>query len=313
MTKSASKPVIGFIGVGLMGHGMAANILKGGYPLWVKGNRNRAPVDDLISMGAQEAQTPRDLAVQCDIIHLCLGNSGQVEAAILGDDGIMAAGKAGMIVIDSTTADPASTERLGGLMEAQGMTLVDAPLGRTPVEAEAGTLDAMVGTDAATLQIIRPVIECWAGTVSHTGPLGSAHKMKLVMNFIGLGYAALYSEALTLAAKSGIAPQTVRDVIGGSRMSNGFFDTFMRYAVDRDPNAHRFSIENASKDIRYVANMASNADVVNLMGAAIKNYYTHAEATGHGDAYLPTMADHIARLSGVDLADEVAKGNDDQT
>ncbi|NBR35320.1 MAG: NAD(P)-dependent oxidoreductase [Rhodobacteraceae bacterium] len=176
-----SKPVIGFIGVGYMGHGMAKNILQNGYPLVVKGNRNRTPVDSLVSMGATEAASVADMARDCDIIHICLSNSPQVEAIMRGTDGIIANGKAGLIVIDATTAAPTSTESLAAEMEAAGMKMVDAPLGRTPKEAEEGTLDAMVGADAATFATVLPVIECWAGNINHIGPVGSAHKMKLIM------------------------------------------------------------------------------------------------------------------------------------
>lgn len=307
MSDTANKPVIGFIGVGFMGHGMAANILKGGYSLVVKGNRNREPVEDLLARGATEAATPREMAMACDIIHICLSNSPQVEAVIRGADGILASGKAGLIVIDTSTADPTSTKGLAEELAAKGMTLVDAPLGRTPKEAEAGTLDAMVGADADTFATVRPVIDCWAGNITHIGPVGSAHQMKLIMNFIGMGYAALYGEALALAAKVGLAPQTVQEVIGGSRMSNGFFDSFMQYAVGRDRDAHKFSITNASKDVRYVSNMATAAGVVNPMGAAIRNYFAQVEAQGNGADYVPMMSDHIAAMNGVDLGALVEK------
>ncbi|MGC9371259.1 MAG: NAD(P)-dependent oxidoreductase [Paracoccaceae bacterium] len=308
MTDASRKPVIGFIGVGFMGHGMAKNILEGGYELMVKGHRNRQPVDDLVGRGAREAASPKEMAEACDIIHICLSNSPQVEGVIRGEDGILASGKAGLIVIDATTADPTSTAALAAEMEAAGMTLVDAPLGRTPKEAEEGTLDAMVGCSDETFETVRPVIECWAGTINHVGPVGSGHRMKLIMNFLSMGYAALYSEAVVLAAKSGLSPQTVNEVIGASRLSNGFFETFMRYAVGRDRDAHKFSIANASKDVRYAANMASDAGVVNILGAAIKHYFTHAEAIGKGGDYVPMLSDHIAALNGMDLAAEVEKG-----
>jgi 3-hydroxyisobutyrate dehydrogenase-like beta-hydroxyacid dehydrogenase len=304
----SKKPQIGFIGVGYMGHGMAKNILQNGYPLMVKGNRNRTPVDSLVGMGAVEATSVAQMARDCDIIHICLSNSPQVEAIIRGPDGIIANGKAGLIVIDSTTADPTSTEALAAEMAAAGMTLVDAPLGRTPKEAEEGTLDAMVGTDPDTFATIMPVIECWAGNINHIGPVGSAHKMKLIMNFIAMGYSCLYSEAVTLGAKVGIAPQTINKVIGSSRLSNGFFDTFMKYTVGRDRDAHKFTIANASKDVRYVANMATAAGMANPMGAAMRNTYAQAEAVGKGDHYVPMLSDHIAELNGVDLA-QVVKDN----
>ena len=304
----SKKPQIGFIGVGYMGHGMAKNILQNGYPLMVKGNRNRTPVDSLVGMGAVEATSVAQMARDCDIIHICLSNSPQVEAIIRGPDGIIANGKAGLIVIDATTADPTSTEALAAEMAAAGMTLVDAPLGRTPKEAEEGTLDAMVGTDPDTFATILPVIECWAGNINHIGPVGSAHKMKLIMNFIAMGYSCLYSEAVTLGAKVGIAPQTINKVIGSSRLSNGFFDTFMKYTVGRDRDAHKFTIANASKDVRYVANMATAAGMANPMGAAMRNTYAQAEAVGKGDHYVPMLSDHIAELNGVNLA-QVVKDN----
>jgi 3-hydroxyisobutyrate dehydrogenase-like beta-hydroxyacid dehydrogenase len=287
---------------------MAKNILQNGYPLMVKGNRNRTPVDSLVGMGAVEATSVAQMARDCDIIHICLSNSPQVEAIIRGPDGIIANGKAGLIVIDATTADPTSTEALAAEMAAAGMTLVDAPLGRTPKEAEEGTLDAMVGTDPDTFATIMPVIECWAGNINHIGPVGSAHKMKLIMNFIAMGYSCLYSEAVTLGAKVGIAPQTINKVIGSSRLSNGFFDTFMKYTVGRDRDAHKFTIANASKDVRYVANMATAAGMANPMGAAMRNTYAQAEAVGKGDHYVPMLSDHIAELNGVNLA-QVVKDN----
>ncbi len=304
----ADKPIIGFIGVGYMGHGMAKNILKGGYTLQVRGNRNREPIDDLVGQGATEASSPKAMAEACDIIHICLSNSPQVEDIVRGEDGILASGKSGLIVVDCTTADPSSTDTLAQELGDAGMVLVDAPLGRTPKEAEEGTLDAMVGCDADTFETVRPVIECWASTINHVGETGAAHRMKLVMNFISMGYGALFAEALSLGAKNGISPQTIRKVIGASRMSNGFFETFMSYAVDRDRDAHKFTLTNALKDTTYVASMAQSAGVMNPVGAAVRNYYAHAVSIGAGGDYVPMVADHVARLNGIDLADEVEKG-----
>ena len=304
----SDKPVIGFIGVGLMGHGMAKNILKGGYDLWIKGNVNREPVDSLLGMGAKEAASPKEMAENCDIVHICLSNSPQVEAVIRGPDGILAGAREGLIVIDTTTADPVSTMALAEEMAAQGVKMVDAPLGRTPKEAEEGKLDAMVGCDEADFATVSPVIDCWAGTVTRIGPTGSGHKMKLLMNFLGAAYAALYSETAALGAKVGISPHTFRDVIGPSRLGSGFFGTFMTYVCERDRDAHKFSIANMSKDIRYVNAMATDAGVMNVMAAAAKHYFTHAEAIGAGQDYVPMLSDHVGRLNGLDMEAEVKKG-----
>lgn len=304
----SDKPVIGFIGVGYMGHGMAKNIIKNGYTLFIKGNRNRAPVDSLTGMGATEVASAHEMAEKCDIIHICLSNSAQVEAIFRDDDGILAGAREGLIVIETSTADPTSTMALAEELAAKGGTLVDAPLGRTPKEAEEGNLDAMVGADDATYAKVEPVIQCWAGNITRTGGTGSGHKMKLLMNFMAMGYAALYSEATVLGAKVGISPQIVRQVIGSSRLGNGFFDTFMKYTVDRDRNAHLFTITNASKDVRYANNMASDAGVVGIMAAAVKQYYTHAEAIGRGGDYVPMLGDIVAEMNGMNMAEEVKKG-----
>ncbi|MFZ7090233.1 NAD(P)-dependent oxidoreductase [Primorskyibacter sp. 2E233] len=302
------KPTVGFIGVGLMGHGMAKNILQGGYSLVVKGNRNRAPVESLIGMGATEVQTPREMAEACDVIHLCLSNSPQIEAIYHGPDGILAGARPGLIVVDASTADPTSTMKLAAELAEKGGKIVDAPLGRTPKEAEEGTLDAMVGADDESYAKVLPIIECWAGNINRVGETGAGHKMKLLMNLISMSYAALYAEATVLGAKVGISPQTVQKVIGSSRLGNGFFDTFMSYAVDRNKDAHKFSIANASKDVRYANAMAADAGALTLIASATRQYFTYVEAIGHADDYVPFLTDHVARMNGIDMEEEVKKG-----
>lgn len=299
---------IGFIGLGYMGHGMAKNLLQKGFDLTVKGNRNRAPVESLLGMGATEAATAAEMAGSVDVLHLCLSNSPQVEAVILGPGGVLEGARDGLIVVECSTSDPASTERLAAALAEKGAILVDAPLGRTPKEAEAGTLDAMVGATPEVFAMLKPVIEAWAANITHVGPTGAGHRMKLLMNFLAMGYGALYSEAVVLGAKAGISPQAFRQVIGSSRLTNGFFDSFMRYVVDRDRDAHKFTIANASKDVRYANQMAMDAGVMTLMASAIRNYYAHAEATRHGQDFVPMLSDLVGEMNGIDLAAVVAKG-----
>ncbi len=294
-----TRQTIGFIGVGLMGHGMAKNIIGKGYPLVIMGHHNRAPVENLKSLGAREAATPRDLAAMCDIVHLCVTGSPQVEALVQGADGLASADKPGLIVIDCSTSNPVSTLALGELLKQRGMTLVDAPLGRTPAEAQAGTLDTMVGADEATFATILPVLQCWAANINHLGPLGLGHKMKLINNFIAMGYAALYAEALAITRRAGLSVEQFHAVIGSGRMRCGFYDTFMKWTLDADPNAHRFSIANAHKDMRYLASMANEAGAVNTLQAGVKNSFAAMEAAGHGERYVPMLADFIAELNGL--------------
>ena len=295
-----TKPVIGFIGVGLMGHGMAKNILEGGYELVVMAHRNREPVDNLLGRGAREAATPAEMTAECDIIHICVSGSPQVEDIIRGPDGILSAPKKGLIVIDCSTSDPVSTLALAADLQAQGMELADAPLGRTPKEAAAGTLDAMVGATNETFARIRPVIECWAGIIVHLGPVGLGHKMKLINNFIAMGYGALYSEALAIARKSGLTAEQVDSVIRPGRLSNGFYETFMKWTLERDENAHRFSIRNAHKDLTYLANLANSVSAVNPIQSAVRNSLAAMNAAGEGERYVPMLADFVAAQNGLD-------------
>lgn len=297
------KERIGFVGVGLMGHGMAKNIVEKGFPLSVIAHRNRAPIEDLVARGASEAGSLAELAAASDIVVLCVTGSAEVEAVVAGPQGLAAAGRP-LVVIDCSTSDPSSTVRLAGELAPRGVTLVDAPLSRTPKDAEAGTLDVMAAGDPAVFSRIRPVLETFAGRIVHTGPVGSAHAMKLLNNFIALGYAALYSEALALGVKAGITAKTFDAVIRGGRMDCPFYQTFFQWVVGRDPNAHRFAIRNGLKDMSYLAAFANAAGAVNPLGAAVRNSFAVATATGHGDDFVPMLSDVIAGLNGVSLAAE---------
>ncbi len=299
-----TKRTIGLIGVALMGYGMAKNLVTKGHPLVLLGHRNREPVEHLLSLGAKEAKTARELAAQCDIVHLCVTGSPQVEANLRGPDGVIASAKRGLIVIDCSTSNPVSTLALGEELKAAGMTLVDAPLSRTPVEAEAGTLDTMVGCDDATFATIEPVLRCWAGHVVHLGPLGLGHKMKLVNNFVAMGYAALFAEALAIARKAGLTVEQFHSVIGAGRMRSGFYDTFMQWSLAGNENAHKFTISNAHKDMRYLASMANEVGAVNNIQTLVKNSFAAMEAAGDGARYVPMLADFIAHLNGLPPAAE---------
>jgi 3-hydroxyisobutyrate dehydrogenase-like beta-hydroxyacid dehydrogenase len=170
------KERIGFAGVGLMGHGMARNIVDKGWPLAVLGHRKREAVDDLVAHGAREVRSARELAEHSDVVVLCVTGSRQVEALVEGPDGLASAGVP-LVVVDCSTSEPASTTRLAAALAPRGITLVDAPLSRTPKDAWAGTLDVMVGGDEATVARVRPVLDSFAGRVVPTGPVGTGPTM----------------------------------------------------------------------------------------------------------------------------------------
>jgi 3-hydroxyisobutyrate dehydrogenase-like beta-hydroxyacid dehydrogenase len=295
---------IGFIGLGRMGHGMAKNIAEKGYPLTMMGHRNRKPIEDMLARGAKEAKSAKAVAAASDIVFICVTGSTEVEALVRGPDGIAAGAKPGSIVVDCSTSDPVSTLALAAELAAIGVTLVDAPLSRTPKEAWEGMLDTMVGCDNATFARLKPVLDTWAGKVVHIGQTGDGHKMKLVNNFIAMGYATLYSEALVLAQKVGITPQRFDNVIRGGRMDCGFYQTFMDYVLERNRDAHKFTLRNAAKDMRYLESMADSVSLANPVGNAVKNGFAMAVNAGKGNDYVPMLSDFIAALNDTSLAPE---------
>jgi 3-hydroxyisobutyrate dehydrogenase-like beta-hydroxyacid dehydrogenase len=274
---------IGFIGTGLMGHGMAKNIVEKGYPLTVTANRNRTPVEDLVQRGAVEA-TMEALAAQCTIIFLTLPGSPQVAEAVARMTPHL---KPGTVVVDCSTSDPTVTERLATDLANK--------------EAWEGTLDCMVGADPEVFARVQPVIATWAGKIVHIGRVGDGHRMKLLNNFLSLGYAAIYAEALALAAKVGISTATFDSVIRGGRMDCGFYQTFMGYALEGNREAHRFTLSNAYKDLRYLESMANAATVTTTMASAAKNSFAGAVAQGGAgpEDYVPHLTDFVARANGV--------------
>ncbi len=289
---------VGFVGIGLMGQGMAKNIVEKGWPLMVIAHRNRAPVDDLVGRGAVEAASMQAMAEGCDVIFLCLTGSPEVAAAVAA---LKPGLKRGSVIVDCSTSDPTVSLRLAAELADIGVDFVDAPLSRTPKEAWAGTLDCMVGATDAAFARVQPVIAAWAAKIVHIGGIGDGHKMKLLNNFLSLGYAALYSEALALSRKVGIPVAEFDKVIRGGRMDCGFYQTFMGYALEGNREAHRFTLGNAYKDMRYVESMANAATVVTPMASAVKNSFALAMAAGGNgpEDYVPHLSDFIARANGV--------------
>lgn len=295
---------VGFIGVGLMGHGMAKNILAKGFPLAVLGHRNRAPVEDLLGRGATEAHSPAELAKACDIIFLCVTGAPQVEQVLKGENGILSAAKPGLHIVDTSTSEPTLTMALAADLAAKGIAFCDSPLGGTPVEAESGQLSAMVGASDDAFRVIEPAISAFASRIVRVGAPGAGHTMKLLNNFLSLSYGAIYAEALALAAKAGVTPEVFDSVIRGGRMDCGFYRTFMGYPLEGNENAHRFAIANAHKDMRYVTALATNLGASAFISATVKNVYAAAEGLGNGARNVPQIIDVVAQMNGLPTVPE---------
>ena len=290
------RPVVGFVGVGLMGHGMAKNAVEKGFPLRVVAHRRREAVDDLVGRGAVECASLAEMAREIDVAVLCVTGSAEVEAA-LGQ--IVPPARSGLTVIDSSTSDPEVTARLAAELAAQGATLIDAPLSRTPSHAWSGELTTYVGGPRAVAERWRALFETWASVVILVdAPVGSAHALKLINNLVSIGYAAIWSECYAMVAKVGADAGVFHEIVSNSGMNCGNFQAFSKYAVEGDPEAHRFTLANCFKDLSYYERMATRAGTATLMSDGALQTVKLGLAMGMGERYISEMVDVVRRLNG---------------
>ena len=298
-----SKPRIGYIGVGLMGHGAAKNILEKGYPLTIMGHRNREPVDDLVKRGAREGKSAAEVAAASDIMFLCLPSSVEAEATVYGASGVLEGAHAGMILVDSTTADPNSTRRIAADLAKKGTRMLDAPLGRTPKEAEEGKLSTYVGGDDETFAAVKPVFDTYADTVIHVGVLGMGHTLKLINNFISIGTCAVISEAAATAAKVGVDMRKFYEVISAGGANSKMFQMVMPWVLEGDDSHLKGPLRIAGKDMRFYAKLAEQAPAAAFIAQAVNQTLHLFNTRGHGDRFLPVLPGLIAELNGAKIRD----------
>ncbi len=297
-----AKQRIGIVGVGLMGHGIAKNLVDKGFPLVVRGHRNRAPVDDLVKRGATEVKTNADLARSSDIVILCVTGAPQVEEVIFGADGVAGATRPGMIVVDTSTSEPATTTRMREALAKEDVRFVDAPLARTPVEAEQGRLNTMVGADDATFAELRPVFAAYCENIIHAGPAGHGIVLKLINNFIAQAICTATAEALAAAAKSGLSIRRLHEVISAGAVNSGLFQMIVgRMLEGGDLTGLRFTIANATKDLRYYTHFTESMIIPSTIGEAVHQSLVTANALGFGEKFVPSLVEAQERLAGVTI------------
>lgn len=288
---------VGLIGAGLMGHGIGKNVLEKGFALVTMAHRNREPVEDLVKRGAKEVKSVAEIAKASDLVILCVTGTPQVEETVYGPNGILAAGKAGLIVADCSTAVPDSTKKVAADCAAKGITFIDTPMTRTPKEAEAGKLGLMVGGDKAVLEKIRPVLSTFSDLIIHTGDVGTAHQVKLINNFLSLGNAAIAAEAISVAAKAGVDMASLRDIVMGGGAASVMFGRLINVPLSDDDSHAKFAIRNARKDLRYYTNMTENMPVASPIGEAIHQTYVLADTMGYGERFVPRLIDMMIKNS----------------
>ena len=292
---------IGFIGAsGLMGHGMAKNLRAKGYPMSITVHRNRERVADLLAAGATLAATPADLARGSDIVFLCVTGSPQVESAVSGPEGLLAGAARGLVVVDTSTAEPESTNRLRALCEAQGVAYIDAPLARTPVDAEAGRLNVMVGATQAQFVQLEPVLKAFAENVFHVGAPGAGHVIKLLNNFIAQASCTAVAEAFAVGQKAGVDLRKLVDLMSAGLVNSGLIQV-MAKTLDGDLAGMKFELNNARKDIRYYTHLAESLGVPTVVGEGVHQSLALACALGYGEKYVPSLVEAQEQLSGTKI------------
>jgi 3-hydroxyisobutyrate dehydrogenase-like beta-hydroxyacid dehydrogenase len=295
-----NKPRIGFVGIGLMGHGIAKNLVAKGYPVALRVHRNRKPAEDLLAAGATEAASHAELARNADIVILCVTGAPQVEEVILGVEGVAGGARQGLIVVDTSTSEPGTTARLRQLLADEGVRFVDAPLARTPVEAEQGRLNIMVGADDATFDELKPVFAAFCENIVHAGPAGHGIILKLLNNFIAQAICTATAEACAAAAKSGLSLTKLHQVISAGAVNSGLFQLLVgRMLESGDLSGLKFTLSNAAKDLRYYTHFTESLMLPSIVGEAVHQSLVTANALGFGDKYVPSLVEAQEKLAGV--------------
>lgn len=281
---------IGMVGIGMMGHGIASNIVKHGYELAVLEHPGNQPLDALKAAGAVGFASARELAARSDAVILVVTGSPQVEAVLTGAGGVLEGLRPGSVVIDCSTAIPSSTVRMAQAVQAAGARFLDAPMTRTPKEAAEGRLNLLVGGDAALLEECRPLLKCFAENITHVGPVGSGHGMKLLHNYVSLGMVALLAEAAACAERSGVAADAFVDVLAKGGGGGIALERLKPFLLARDPSGLRFSIANARKDLDYYNAMASDAGAHKEIAGAVLATFEQALAHSAPETLVPELA-----------------------
>ncbi|MEP1613745.1 MAG: NAD(P)-dependent oxidoreductase [Roseobacter sp.] len=288
------KPVIGFIGLGLMGGNMAECLQNNGYELNVMG-RNKTAVAAATSRGATEVSTPKELAEKSDIIMLCVTTSDVVEGLIYGDDGILAGAKEGSVVIDYGTSIPASTKKIGADLAAKGVGMLDAPLGRTPAHAKDGLLNIMAAGDKEVFDKVKPVLDDQGENVFYLGALGAGHVTKLINNFMGMTTVCAMSQAFAVASRAGIDGQQLFDIMSAGPSNSPFMQFSRKYAVDGVSDLG-FSLANANKDLGYFLQMVEDMGTRASIAEGTSSNLQAAVDAGMADGNVPEIFDYFLKL-----------------
>jgi 4-hydroxybutyrate dehydrogenase/sulfolactaldehyde 3-reductase len=282
--------LIGFIGLGNMGRGMASNLCRKGAQVFVY-DINPAAVEALTKLGAKATASVADLAKQTDIVFTMLPDSPAVDAVVGGAGGILAHLKKGGVIVDMSTVDPHLTDRLGKAAAEKGIAFADAPVGRLASHADRGESLFMVGADAATFARVKPFLDMMGTTIHHCGGIGTGMRTKLVNNFLAIVSCQMNAEAIALAQRFGLSLEKTLDVIHGTTATNGQLKLAWATKVLKGDTEPGFTIDLAHKDLSLILDAANSERVPVSIAAAAREAYSNARASGSGGKDFSAMVD----------------------
>ena len=289
-----TKPVIGFIGLGLMGGNMVECLQKNGFEPIVM-DLNKETVAAVVARGATEASSARELAAASDIVMLCLTTSAVVEKLVYSKDGILAGIKEGAVLIDFGTSIPSTTRKIGADLAKKGAGMIDAPLGRTPAHAKDGLLNIMASGDKKTFDKVKPVLDIQGENIFYLGALGAGHTTKLINNFVGMTTVCAMSQAFAVADRAGVDRQQLWEIMSTGPSNSPFMQFCKNYAVDGVSDLG-FSIANANKDLGYFVKMAEDLGTRAEIAEGTSSNLQAAFDAGMGDGNVPEIFDYFIKL-----------------
>src|SRR6266849_3533042 len=286
---------VAFLGLGIMGRPMAANLVKAGHELTVW---NRTPGKHL--EGARVGATPAEAAHDAEVVWICVSDTKAVEQVLFGSQGAEESLAEGMIVVDSSTISPSATRKFAERVKARGARYVDAPVTGSKSGAENGTLIFIAGGDEAVIERIQPLFQSMGKQVFRMGETGKGHATKLVMNLqIALIYEG-FAEALTLATKLGVDAQSLIPLIQASMVRSGVVEYKAPFVLKRDftPN---FPLRLMHKDIRLTLEAAKEVRVKLPALETVEEIYELATEDGHENLDYAATLTLLEKWAGVEV------------
>lgn len=289
-----TNQTVGIVGVGLMGHGIASNIQKAGWSIGFLEHPGNQQTTDLVEKGATVYQTSKELASQSDIIILCVTGSPQVESVLTDSDGVLAGMKPDTVIIDCSTAIPASTKKLAATVKQAGAHFLDAPMTRTQKEAAEGRLNLIVGGDHAVFEQQQTLFKSFAENITYAGDIGAGHAMKLLHNYVSLGYAAVLAEASAAAIKADVDPAIFQSVLAKGGGGGVVLDRLSPFILEKDANGLPFTLSNSAKDLSYYTKMCEDLSAEKSVANAIAQLLANQVEQGNGENYVPALIESLA-------------------